>query len=157
MSNTDLQTLKNKATAIMNLYPIGSFDRNLIQNENFDSWSTDAFHLAIKYAYLNGSLVVGSTLDESYFSNGRPICQSQIALAGYRIAYLIGKYPFDVFELPSPNPSPISMSNPEGMSNSTIIAIAGSSLAGAFLFGAFVSFCIIKLRNKKHSYQRLSN
>lgn len=132
----------------MELYPVSSFNLSSIQNEDIQSWSMESYYLAIQYAYLNGTLLPNSTLDTNYYTNGRPICLMRMALAGYRLAYLIGQYPFDIPEFP------IQCNSETSLTKGGIAGLAiGTSLL-TFVLGAFLSFCIITKR-KRNQYSQL--
>lgn len=103
LSQSHKQILINKAIEFMNLYPYTKFNVSSIENENFNDWSKDAYSLGIQYGYLNNQLTPGSTIDSNYTTQGYPIIQSQITLAGYRLAYLIEKYAFNIVIKPPPN------------------------------------------------------
>lgn len=131
----------------MELYPISSFNLNSIQNEDVLGWSMESYDLAIQYAYLNGTLALNTVLNDIYYTNGRPVSQMRMALAGYRLAYLIEKYSFNVPEFP------VQCSSETGLTNGSIAGLVIGISIFTFVLGALLSFCIISKLKRNHYAQ----
>lgn len=68
-------------------YPARYYNQ-AIHNQNAEDWAKESHELAIQYAY---SIPPNTVPTENYIQQGQAISQERIALAGYRLAYILNE------------------------------------------------------------------
>lgn len=84
LSNRQVKTLARK---IQQTYPQYYFGRE-VANINFYDWAYQSYNLAKKYVY---KTPYNAKPSAQYIKHGQKIAEQQIALAGYRLAYLLNQ------------------------------------------------------------------
>jgi hypothetical protein len=80
------------AQEIAALYPESSFSPSEIQNVNFELWRDNSYKIACDVAY--GELPVDALITLQYSEKVKRVALRQIALAAYRLAYLLNTMKF---------------------------------------------------------------
>jgi len=98
MKSNKLNSIRNEATRLMNE---PGMDRDSLAQRltltDFNGWAVETYGIAVKDAYLNGSLKggkdeqSGELLPDAYTANAKKIAEGQIVLAGYRISDVLGE------------------------------------------------------------------
>ena len=81
-----LKTVQSLAEEMGERYPPEFFGKEKIENENALQWSWDSYKLARANAY---RVAMHKAPSKAYQARGRRIAREQLALAGYRLAYLL--------------------------------------------------------------------
>jgi hypothetical protein len=80
--------VNNLARMCAQAYPQGSLKEEVNDLETFN-WRQESYELAVLYVY--DDLKKGAKPSEEYLKKGREICMKQIALAGYRLAFMLNE------------------------------------------------------------------
>lgn len=73
-------------------YPYDSFDPKFIENNNYHDWVVESWQRAANDVYPN--VVEGQVISDEFDAKMKELCKKRVALAGYRLAYVIASiYP----------------------------------------------------------------
>jgi len=84
LNGNDQKEIELLSKQIMEKYPLNKHLKLI--NDLVPSWTQESYQLAVSFAY---SLEEGSKPNPDYIQKGQQIVQERIALAGYRLAYLL--------------------------------------------------------------------
>eukprot|EP01125_Pyxidicula_operculata_P021989 TRINITY_DN8812_c0_g1_i1.p1 TRINITY_DN8812_c0_g1~~TRINITY_DN8812_c0_g1_i1.p1 ORF type:complete len:368 (-),score=61.40 TRINITY_DN8812_c0_g1_i1:31-1134(-) len=146
-------TVLNTAIDITTKYPVSYFEKSRIQSNNFTMFIKESYNLGVQYGYLNGTLKNNQTVPDSYATNAADICTQQIALGGYRLAYLLDTIfrPNGLSAVPLPPPK----------ADESDLFVLGGVAAGVavlgVLVGSFVTSCYMTHHQKKKKKQQKEN
>lgn len=149
---TDMYTsfILNETDGIVKDFPLSSFANvtdffpsgNETSSDFFARWSLEGKALAISQGYDN--LTVGCTPGEEYIKGLRVVLKKQIAIGGYRLAYLLNESNFELN-----GPVPTSEKATSSTQIIVIIALGVGLSVAAFFFGSWYQ--------RKRSNQRPSD
>jgi NAD(P)-dependent dehydrogenase (short-subunit alcohol dehydrogenase family) len=69
-------------------YPASSFDSKLIENFDYHGWVVESWQNASNDVY--PKIVEGQAISDAFDADMKALCKKRVALAGYRLAYVIG-------------------------------------------------------------------
>src|SRR5262245_42733186 len=102
-SSQNLTRLRNEASVLSSRQEFQRAQLTELGNTDFESWAKESYHIATKFAYLNGKLIgvprdgnkdcstatAAPMLTTGYVINASRIADRRIILAGYRLADLL--------------------------------------------------------------------
>lgn len=141
LSTADRAHLQAQAQALMVAHPRSSFGAADLALDP-PAWLAEAHALAVRDAYLNGTLVPGTRVDGAYAEAAYAITQRRLALAGWRLAALLADTALPAAPPASGGPSPAALAG---------VAVAMLVLGGALGAGAMALVCRWRARAERRA------
>ena len=87
LNQAQTDEIATMAAKFVSEYPVTSFDLKLIENNDYHGWIVESWQNASNDVY--PKIQEGQAITEEYDANMKALCKKRVALAGYRLAYVI--------------------------------------------------------------------
>lgn len=71
-------------------YPVTAFEQKLVENNDYHGWVVESWQDASNEIY--PKLEEGQQISDEFDANMKALCKKRVALAGYRLAYVIATW-----------------------------------------------------------------
>lgn len=87
LDDSQTKMISDMASQFEKEYPVDSFAQKVVETNNYHDWVVESWQNAANDVY--PKIQEGQAITDEYDANMKALCKKRIALAGYRLAYVI--------------------------------------------------------------------